>query len=246
MIDNILVFIETHSEWAISIVFVIALLESLVVIGLFIPGWVLLVGIGGLIGADILNFYSIVIAAYTGAVIGEYFSYHLGYHYHQAILDLPLVKRHQKLVKYSQDFFERHGPKGVFIGRFFGPTRSFVPFIAGICEMPKSTFLWVNCVSGLLWAPLYLIPGMLVGTAINLDKEQSYFLLLTLFVIGVGVSLVYKFNKPIFSGVYKSKNMMLLKAFLAWSILIYLVIIFARSPMWALLIDILLVVWSKL
>jgi membrane protein DedA with SNARE-associated domain len=246
MIHNIISFIESHAEWATVIVFLIAFIESFVVIGLFLPGWVLLLSIGGLIGADVLNFYSIVIAAYFGAVLGEYISFHLGYYYHQQILEWPFVAKHQKLIKYSHDFFDKHGTSGVFIGRFFGPARSFIPFIAGVCEMSKHKFFWVNAFSGLLWAPLYLIPGILAGAAFKLDQEQSYYLLLTLVVIGIGFGLVYKFNRVLFHPDNQPRFLILIKALLSWIIVIYMLIIFMRSPLWALAKNILSVVWSKL
>lgn len=247
MTDYILSFIQTYSDWAMLIVFLIALIESLLIIGLFLPGWLLLVGIGGLIGADVLSFYPIVIAAYLGAVIGEYISFLLGYHYHQKILQWPMLARHQKLIRYSHNFFQQYGVGGVFVARFFGPTRSVVPFIAGVCEMPKKTFFWVNCLSGLLWAPLYLIPGILIGAAFNLDKQQSHYLLLTLLVIGLGFVLIMKFNKPIFNRNRDQNSiLMMFKAVLSWCITACMILIFVRSSLWQLFCDILLVVWNKI
>ena len=42
-------------------------------------------------------------------------------------------------------FFERHGGKSVFIGRFFGPVRAVVPLAAGIMRMPPRPVLAGQC-----------------------------------------------------------------------------------------------------
>lgn len=153
------------------------------------PGWVLLVGIGTMIGADVLEFLPIVISAYLGAVIGEYLSFYVGYHYHEPILKWKFVARHEVLIEHSRTFFKKHGALGVFFGRFIGPVRAVIPLIAGISEMPKRTFFWVNMTSGLIWAPLYLIPGILIGATFKLDSDVSSSLLLIMLVV---VSVLWK------------------------------------------------------
>ncbi len=185
--DTILQTIQSHTEWAWLVVFLIAFAESLAIIGLMVPGWLLLVGIGTLIGADILPFYPIVLSAYAGAVLGEYLSYLLGYHYHQTILDWRLFQSHQSLLKKAKTFFDRYGTAGVFFGRFLGPLRAVIPFSAGVFQMKKSTFAWVNLTSGLIWAPLYLMPGILAGAAYKLDKQtgvESVFIIFLIVLMG--------------------------------------------------------------
>lgn len=48
---------------------------------------------------------------------------------------------------------------GVFFGRFLGPLRASVPLVAGICEMPASTFQIANIASAIVWATGILAPG---------------------------------------------------------------------------------------
>ena len=247
MIENILLFIEDNGQWAALIVFIVAFLESVAILGLFIPGWVLLVGIGTLIGADILPLYPVLISAYLGAVIGEYMSFLLGYHYHEKILSWRFVAKHHKMIQTCRQFFDKHGVSGVFVGRFFGPTRAVVPLIAGISEMKRRTFFWVNIISGLLWAPIYLIPGILIGAAFALEKEAGYHLIficiLIAIVISVATSLTKKYLKAKKDS--KSTHMDILKVCLAWSLTITMTIIFLSTPYWDLLIQILGILWDK-
>lgn len=248
MIQSILLFIEQNAEWAALIVFIVALLESIAIVGLLIPGWLLLVGIGTLIGVDVLSFYPIAIAAYLGAVIGEYFSFLIGYHYHEKVLSIPFVAKHQKLIDKSHEFFEKHGISGVFFGRFFGPTRAVVPLIAGISEMNQKTFFWVNVLSGLIWAPLYLIPGILVGAAFALEKQSGYYLVFILTLIAIMATIAWNYSKSYFKSRESQiiSSLPLIKMGLSWIIFVVMNAIFIASPYWPLMLDILSVVLDKL
>ena len=61
------------------------------------------------------------------------------------------------------EFFGRHGGKSVFIGRFFGPVRAVIPLAAGVMRMPRGRFWFANVTSALVWAPMLLLAGDLVG-----------------------------------------------------------------------------------
>jgi len=220
--ESILATIQQYSEWAWLIVFIIAFAESMAIIGLLIPGWALLLGIGTLIGADVLEFFPIVVSAYFGAVIGEYLSFYIGYHYHESILKWRYLANHQDLIDRTRDFFEKYGATGVFVGRFIGPIRAVIPLIAGIAEMPKRTFFWVNLTSGIIWAPLYLIPGILIGAAFNLDREISNALILILLMLALVLWLVLKQSLIVYKVVHKSlqrnRNFAIINAVLAWGV----------------------------
>jgi len=248
--ESILQTIQQHSEWAWLIVFLIAFIESLAIIGLLMPGWVLLVGIGTMIGTDVLDFSPIVIAAYFGAVIGEHLSYYVGYHYHEIILKWKFVARHEKMIERSKLFFEKYGASGVFFGRFLGPVRAVIPLVAGISEMPKQTFFWVNISSGLIWAPLYLIPGILIGAAFSLENEASMALLLISVIIGLtlwmAVNQSKKLVKTVKGKIERNKSFAIINAFLAWTLFVTLIVIVTESIYFQLFKGIFAVVWSKL
>lgn len=246
MIETILAFIQQNSEWAFVIIFIVAFLESIAIVGLFVPGWLLLVGVGTLIGADVLMFYPIAFAAYAGAVIGEYLSYLIGYRYHDTVLSWAFVAKHEKLINKSREFFEKHGVSGVFIGRFFGPTRAVVPLIAGISEMRKITFFWVNIISGLIWAPLYLIPGILIGAAVNLEANASQTLIILFVLIAIGVTIVWNYSSKLLKENNEIKMLAFFKAGLAWAILLVMLILLFKSEYGVLIKNVLMVVYSKL
>ncbi|MDY6841489.1 MAG: phosphatase PAP2 family protein, partial [Pseudomonadota bacterium] len=63
-------------------------------------------------------------------------------------------------------FFYRHGGKSVIIGRFVGPIRPVIPLVAGALMMSWRRFLAFNIGSAIAWAPVYIFPGFLVGSAL--------------------------------------------------------------------------------
>ena len=60
-------------------------------------------------------------------------------------------------------FFQKHGGKSVFIGRFFGPVRAVIPLAAGVLQMPRGWFWFANVTSALVWAPMLLFAGHEMG-----------------------------------------------------------------------------------
>jgi len=155
----ILGFIGTHRDWAAPIVFILAFGESLAFVSLLLPATAILFGVGGAIGATGIGFWPIWGAAVGGAILGDTVSYWLGYHYQHAIARLWPLSRNPDLLPRGEAFFRKWGTAGVFLGRFFGPLRSAVPLVAGICAMPTARFQFANVTSGLVWATGILAPG---------------------------------------------------------------------------------------
>lgn len=145
------------------LVMLIALTESLALVGVLIPGVVLITAAASLAGHQELSAYWVMLAAFIGAVIGDGLSYGLGYRYRDQVTSMWPMSRHPEWLERGTRFFQRHGTLSVLLGRFVGPVRPIVPLIAGIMRMPPATFLWANIGSALLWAPAYVLPGYLLG-----------------------------------------------------------------------------------
>ena len=151
--------IQTHSMWAIPIVGIIAFGESLAIVGLVIPATAILLLMGGLIGAGVLDPWSVVIATIVGAVLGDAVSYYVGRYFGPTIVHRWPLNKHRRSVARARLFFRRFGVVSVFLGRFFGPVRSTIPLVAGIVAMGHTRFQIANVASALVWAPLMLAPG---------------------------------------------------------------------------------------
>lgn len=151
---------QQHEAWAPVLVFVLAFGESLALISLLLPATVILLGAGPLIGAAGLSFWPVWTAAVAGAVLGDAVSYWVAYHFQDAVGRMWPLTRHPDVLPRGHAFFQRWGVGSVFLGRFFGPLRSVVPLVAGICGMPHVWFQLANITSALVWATLILAPGV--------------------------------------------------------------------------------------
>ncbi len=61
----------------------------------------------------------------------------------------------------------------ILIGRFVGPTRPLVPMVAGMLDLPVAKFVLPNIIGCLLWPPLYFLPGILAGAAIDIPADEN-------------------------------------------------------------------------
>jgi membrane protein DedA with SNARE-associated domain len=155
-------FVAAHPNWAAAVVFLLSFGESLAFVSLVLPFWAMLVAIGALIGGtDSWNFWIVCAAAGTGAALGDWLSYWLGYHYHDRIQKMWPLKNYPDLIGRGRVFFKRWGAWAIVIGRFLGPLRASVPIVAGITEMPWLRFQIANWSSAFLWAAVLLAPGKL-------------------------------------------------------------------------------------
>ncbi|MDH3871720.1 MAG: LssY C-terminal domain-containing protein [Gammaproteobacteria bacterium] len=194
MLQNMLDWVSLHPHTSGLLIFVVTLLESLIVIGLLIPGALVLFGVGALIATGALELLPVLAWAAAGALAGDTISFLLGRHYHQRLRVMWPLKRYPRLVNRGIDFFYRHGGKSIFMARFVGPVRPILPAIAGMMDMRRSRFLLVDSIASALWAPAYILPGMVFGASLGLAAEVAgrlvVLLLVLLGIAWLGVMLI--------------------------------------------------------
>jgi membrane protein DedA with SNARE-associated domain len=153
-------FVAQYPNWAAAVVFILAFGESLAFVSLVLPFWAILVAVGAIIGgSNSLNFWIIVTAAASGAALGDWLSYWLGYHYHERIQTMWPLKKYPTLIQKGREFFAKWGAWAIVLARFSGPLRASVPIAAGIAQMPSGMFQLANWSSAFLWAFVLLSPG---------------------------------------------------------------------------------------
>ena len=162
-IDQSVSFIETHQAWAGVIVGLLAFGESLILIGILLPGTAVLVIVGGLVGAGIVEPLPVLLAAMIGAALGDTVSYFLGRWLGRGVVHEWPLNRYRREIARARLFFRRYGFAAIFAGRFFGPVRATVPLVAGMMGMNRRLFQIANILSAIIWAPVVLSPGWLVA-----------------------------------------------------------------------------------
>ena len=110
---HLIEWLHHNPGWAGFVTFLISLSESLAVIGLLIPGTVIMTAVGTLIGANIIPAGQIIACAIAGAIVGDSLSYRLGYHFTDHLRDIWPFKRYPQLLTKGEKFFVDHGGKSV-------------------------------------------------------------------------------------------------------------------------------------
>ena len=132
LFTELLHWVRAHPHWAGVALFTISLAESLAIVGVIVPGVVIMFGIGALIGAGAADFWAMCAWAVAGAVLGDGLSYWLGNRYRARLLDMWPFRRMPESLQQGQRFFDKYGAMSVVFGRFFGPVRATVPLLAGM------------------------------------------------------------------------------------------------------------------
>jgi len=171
--QELLGWLNTHPGWGIAIVFLVAFFESLALVGILLPGIMILFGVGALIGLGLLDMIPIWVAASIGAFLGDSVSYLLGYRFRGHLLDFWPFSRYPGLMERGTRFFHAHGAKSVMAGRFVGPLRPIIPAVAGMMGMKPTRFLAVDILACITWAPSFLLPGMLFGASLEVASEYT-------------------------------------------------------------------------
>jgi len=187
LLRDLLTWVAANPGWAYLGVFLVALTESLAIVGLVVPGAVMMVGTGALIAAGALDFWPACLWAITGAVIGDGLNYWLGRHYRERLTSLWPFTRYPDSLANGVRFFQQYGGKSVAFGRFVGPIRAVIPLVAGMMGMTTGRFLVANILSAIAWAPAYLLPGIVFGASLELATEAAFRLVLLLLALVVTV-----------------------------------------------------------
>lgn len=150
---------QAHPHWVFPIAFAVAFTESFAGLSVLIPGFALLIALGGVVGVSGLGLLPAWSGAVLGAVAGDWISWWLGVRYHHQILHLWPFRKFEAQLEKALHFFHRWGAWAVFFGRFLGPLRATVPLVAGMSALGFRPFMIANIASAMIWAYFLLAPG---------------------------------------------------------------------------------------
>lgn len=166
----ILPSIEHFHVFGYWVAFLAALLETVLVVGLFLPGSTFLLLLGALSSAGHLDFTSLLGSAIAGAVLGDNVNYWLGQRYGQKWAQRGIWLLTPDRFGKVHRFFDRHGAKSVFLGRFIPSVKEIAPFVAGMAGMHYRTFMSWNILGGIGWGLQWVGGGYLFGQSIGLAQ----------------------------------------------------------------------------
>jgi membrane protein DedA with SNARE-associated domain len=162
-----LALVAQNPEWALAVTFLAAIIEALAILGTIIPGTFIVMGVAGAAAAAGQPMLPFLAVALAGAIIGDFMSYWVGYHYRFTVRQWwPLAAR-PGIMEAADRFFARYGSFSVALCRFIPVLRSTVPLVAGIAGMSRRQFLFANVSSAMVWAPAHVWPAQLAGLSID-------------------------------------------------------------------------------
>jgi membrane-associated protein len=152
-------------------------LESGVLAFFFLPGDSLLFTAGFLASQDFLNIYLLVAGCFVAAVTGNMLGYEIGRRVGLRLFargDGRFVKRAH--LEMTQRFYERHGAMAVITARFMPIIRTFVPFLAGVAQVPYRRFMLYTVVGAFLWGVCLTVAGFFFGRILPPEHVDQYLL----------------------------------------------------------------------
>ncbi len=183
LVTDLMHWIQAHPHWAGLFVLAVSALESFLVVGLVVPGTIVMFGVGTIVAAGSMELLPTLAWAAVGALLGDGSSYLIGRYYHQRLRVIWPFRRYPNMIARGMDFFHRHGGKSIFLARFVGPVRPLLPAVAGMLDMPAKRFFLFNSLSALLWSPAYILPGVLFGASLGVAAEIAGHLALLLAIL---------------------------------------------------------------
>lgn len=162
-------------------IFAIIFSETGILLGIFLPGDSLLFAAGLLAASGFFNPFGLIALVVIAAIIGDTTGYWLGWHSGKRFLHkYPRIIKPEYILR-TEQFYERWGGHAVIFARFVPIVRTLVPPLAGIGNMNYKRFLRFNVIGALLWSPIIILLGYLLGKSIP-DAAQ-YLLPITIGII---------------------------------------------------------------
>uniref|UniRef100_A0A6J5ZC03 Unannotated protein n=1 Tax=freshwater metagenome TaxID=449393 RepID=A0A6J5ZC03_9ZZZZ len=169
----------TLGAWTYLLVGLLAFLETGAFIGLIAPGETAMIVGGVVAGQGVISLVTLIGIAWFAATMGDLVSYELGRRLGRDFLVKhgPRFGMTAERLESVEQFFDKHGGKAIFIGRFVGIVRAVAPFLAGSGGMPLRRFLPYDVLGAGLWSTTFIMLGYIFwqsfGTVLKVAKEGA-------------------------------------------------------------------------
>jgi membrane protein DedA with SNARE-associated domain len=130
-----------------------------------VPGETGLIAAAVLASQAKLKIELVIPLAAAGAIVGDNIGYLIGRKGGRWLLERPGPFHSQRLqvLATGEPFFERHGPKAVFFGRFVLGLRVWASWLAGATHMRWRLFFLWNALGGITWATAIGLAAYFLG-----------------------------------------------------------------------------------
>ncbi len=158
-----------------------------------------------------LNVFIVVVCATVGAIVGALVNYFLA-----LTLGRPIVYRFansrlghmclidEEKVRIAEEYFDRHGAIGTFVGRLVPAVRQLISIPAGLSRMSLGRFVFYTTLGAGLWNSILAAIGYYLASVVPYEEldskvaEYAVYLKIAMLALGafVVLYLIYKGMKP--------------------------------------------------
>jgi membrane protein DedA with SNARE-associated domain len=151
-------------HYGLVALFLIVMLESG---GVPLPGETALITAGVFASSGKLDITAVIAVAAAAAIVGDNLGYWIGRTGGRRLLERSrrVSRFSDRALPWADDFFRRHGPKTIFLARFFSVLRVTAAWMAGVSRMHWWTFFGWNAAGGICWALLVGLVSYYAGQA---------------------------------------------------------------------------------
>jgi undecaprenyl-diphosphatase len=195
-INAALLSVSSNYWLFVFLVFLVCVGEAVFILGLLVPSLPILLLVGALISKQNLDFWPIFFAATAGGVVGDAISYWIGYWLKDRIKTVWPFKNYLPLIARGEIFFQQHGGKAIFIGRFITGLKAVVPGIAGMLGMRWAYFTFINLISAFVWAASHILPGYFAYDWLDsMGFSPELVMVLAATLLGAGFILIHYWKR---------------------------------------------------
>jgi membrane protein DedA with SNARE-associated domain len=157
-------FTDVAANVGLPILFALVAIETM---GIPVPGETALLTAAIVASRGDLAIEAVIAVAAAAAIVGDNVGFTIGRKLGRRLLTAPgpLHRHRMSVLTVGEPFFDRHGPKAVFLGRWITGLRITSAWLAGANRMSWPTFLFYNAAGGIAWATSVALVGYYLGEA---------------------------------------------------------------------------------
>lgn len=186
--------LEAFGPWVIGGIALVVFIESGVLFP-FLPGDSLLVTAAILRDELHVSLWLLITVGMVAAIAGDQVGYWIGHRFGRGLFkqDARLLKLEYLIT--AENFFRKHGPLALVLGRFVPIVRTFIPVAAGTAEMPYKKFIGWNVSGAVGWVLSMNLVGVFLGNIPGIADsiEKIMLLIIALSVAPIVIKGVHRY-----------------------------------------------------